>query len=80
MVFFIFFSLLYLFDRDPRTKGTISQLRDKLLECSVLKIIILLFWDTTRIKNLLFAGEKDLRVERSFGYAPNTTGQVIRLQ
>lgn len=38
LVFFNFFSLLYVFDRDSRTGGTISQVKDKLLECSVLKI------------------------------------------
>lgn len=60
MIFF--FSLAYLFDRDPRTgeTGANSQLKDKLLGCIKLKTgkrfscILLLCWDSTRTKSLLF--------------------------
>lgn len=62
------FSLSYLFDRDPGTGGTgaNSQLKDELLGCIKLKIaerssyVLLLCWDTTRTKSLLFARERFL--------------------
>lgn len=70
----MFFSLLYrksIFDRHPRTGGTgaNSQLKDKLLGCIKLKIgerssyILLLCWDTTRTRSLLFTRDRFEAVE-----------------
>jgi len=62
------FSLSYLFGRDPGT-GSNFWLKDKLLACIKLKIgerssyILLLCWDTTRTKSLLFTRDRYEAVE-----------------